>query len=79
MDTDALVAALRTGKLAGAALDVFDDEPNVPEALKSLDNTLLTPHTAGQSPEAAGDTVALVVRNLNAHFAGEPLLTPVQG
>ena len=79
VDTQALVQALRSGQIAGAALDVFDDEPNVPDALKALDNTLLTPHVAGQSPEAARDTVMLVLRNLQAFFAGEPVLTPVHG
>ncbi len=77
VDTDALVAALQQGKLAGAALDVFDDEPAVPDALKALGNTVLTPHVAGQSPEAARDTVTLVLQNLQAFFAGEPVLTPV--
>lgn len=77
VDTEALVQALRAGSIAGAALDVFDDEPAVPEALKALSNTVLTPHVAGQSPEAARDTVALVLRNLQAFFAGEPVLTPV--
>ncbi|WP_406819445.1 2-hydroxyacid dehydrogenase [Pseudomonas sp. KnCO4] len=77
VDTQALVAALQQGRLAGAALDVFDDEPQVPDALKALGNTVLTPHVAGQSPEAARDTVTLVLRNLQAFFAGEPVLTPV--
>lgn len=77
VDTQALVAALQQGRLGGAALDVFDDEPQVPDALKDLANTVLTPHVAGQSPEAARDTVTLVLRNLQAFFAGEPVLTPV--
>ncbi len=77
VDTQALVAALQQGRLGGAALDVFDDEPQVPDALKALANTVLTPHVAGQSPEAARDTVTLVLRNLQAFFAGEPVLTPV--
>lgn len=78
VDTQALVEALQQGTIAGAALDVFDDEPSVPDALKALGNTVLTPHVAGQSPEAARDTVALVLRNLQAFFAGEPVLTPVR-
>lgn len=78
VDTQALIAALQRGQLAGAALDVFDDEPTVPDALKALPNTVLTPHVAGQSPEAARDTVDLVLRNLQAFFAGEPVLTPVR-
>ena len=78
VDTDALVDALQTGRLAGAALDVFDDEPHVPDALKRLDNVVLTPHLAGLSPEASRDTVQLVFENLNAFYAGSPVLTPVQ-
>ncbi|MGN8260319.1 2-hydroxyacid dehydrogenase [Pseudomonas sp. SMSB3] len=78
VDTQALVSALQQGRLAGAALDVFDDEPAVPDALKVLGNTVLTPHVAGQSPEAARDTVELVLRNLQAFFAGESVLTPVR-
>lgn len=74
-----MVAALRERRIAGAALDVFDDEPNVPDELKTLPNVVLTPHVAGQSPEAARDTVALVLKNLQAFFAGEPVLTPVTG
>ncbi|MNH34079.1 putative 2-hydroxyacid dehydrogenase [compost metagenome] len=77
VDTEALVRGLQQGRIAGAALDVFDDEPKVPDAFKALGNTVLTPHVAGQSPQAAQDTVALVLRNLQAYFAGEPVLTPV--
>lgn len=77
VDTQALTQALQGGQLAGAALDVFDEEPDVPDTLKSLPNTVLTPHVAGQSPEAAEATVTLVLRNLNAFFAGKPVLTPV--
>jgi len=78
VDSAALLEALEQGWIAGAALDVFDDEPNVPDAFKALGNTVLTPHVAGQSPEAARDTVTLVLRNLQAFFAGEPVLTPVR-
>ena len=68
VDTQALVEAL----------DVFDDEPQVPDALKVLSNVVLTPHVAGQSPQAAQDTVQLVLDNLEAFYAGRPVLTPVQ-
>lgn len=78
VDSAALLEALEQGWIAGAALDVFDDEPNVPDAFKALGNTVLTPHVAGQSPEAARDTVTLVLRNLQAFFAGEPVLTPIR-
>ncbi|NWA25957.1 2-hydroxyacid dehydrogenase [Pseudomonas gingeri] len=72
-----LVDALQQGRLAGAALDVFDDEPNVPQVLKDLDNVVLTPHVAGLSPEASEATVRLVEENLLAYFSGQPVLTPV--
>ncbi|MDD0974611.1 2-hydroxyacid dehydrogenase [Pseudomonas fontis] len=79
VSTQALVEALRTRTIAGAGLDVFDDEPQVPDELKGLANVVLTPHVAGQSPEAARDTVTLVLRNLQAFFAGQAVLTPVAG
>jgi lactate dehydrogenase-like 2-hydroxyacid dehydrogenase len=77
VDTPALLAALQDKTIAGAALDVFDDEPNVPDALKALANVVLTPHVAGLSPEATEGTVRLVAENLDAFLDGRPLLTPV--
>jgi lactate dehydrogenase-like 2-hydroxyacid dehydrogenase len=77
VDTDALIDALQHGRLAGAALDVFDDEPQVPDALKTLNNVVLTPHVAGLSPEASRGTVQMVADNLLAFYAGKPVLTPV--
>jgi lactate dehydrogenase-like 2-hydroxyacid dehydrogenase len=77
VDTDALIDALQQGRLAGAALDVYDDEPLVPDALKALNNVVLTPHLAGLSPEASRDTVKMVADNLLAFYAGKPVLTPV--
>lgn len=73
-----LISALEQRRIGGAALDVFDDEPKVPDALKTLSNTVLTPHVAGLSPEAAHDTVQRVADNLVEYFAGRPVLTPVQ-
>ncbi|MFJ4371435.1 2-hydroxyacid dehydrogenase [Pseudomonas japonica] len=78
VSTAEMVAALREGRIAGAGLDVFDDEPSVPDELKQLGNVVLTPHIAAQTPEAARDMVALVLKNLQAFFAGEPVLTPVR-
>ena len=72
-----LISALEQRRIGGAALDVFDDEPSVPDALKRLCNTVLTPHVAGLSPEAAHDTVQRVADNLVEYFAGRPVLTPV--
>ena len=78
VDTQALITALAEGTIAGAGLDVFEGEPLVPDGLKTLSNVVMTPHVAGQSPEAAKDTVQLVVDNLQAFFSGQPLLTPLQ-
>ncbi|WP_416426914.1 2-hydroxyacid dehydrogenase [Pseudomonas sp. App30] len=72
-----LIEALQQRTIAGAALDVFDDEPAVPDALKALDNVVLTPHVAGLSPQASEATVSLVNQNLLAFFAGQPVLTPI--
>lgn len=77
IDTAALLQALESGQIAGAGLDVFDDEPRVPHAFKTLDNVVLTPHVAGLSPDAVEATVVMVIENLRAHFAGLPVLTPV--
>jgi lactate dehydrogenase-like 2-hydroxyacid dehydrogenase len=77
IDTAALLHALQSGQIAGAGLDVFDDEPGAPDAFKVLDNVVLTPHVAGLSPDAVEATVVRVVENLRAHFAGLPVLTPV--
>ncbi|MDD2049748.1 2-hydroxyacid dehydrogenase [Pseudomonas putida] len=78
VSTADMVQALRSGVIAGAGLDVFDDEPAVADDLKALGNVVLTPHVAGQSPDAAQDTVQLVLKNLQAFFSGEPVLTPVR-
>lgn len=77
VNTDALIMALSEGRIAGAALDVIDGEPSVPAALCSLPNVLLTPHMAGRSPETIAATIGLVIENLSAHFAGKPVLTPI--
>ncbi|WP_310886260.1 NAD(P)-dependent oxidoreductase, partial [Pseudomonas syringae group genomosp. 3] len=68
---------LQTEQIAGAALDVFDDEPNVPDVFKTLNNVVLTPHVGGLSPEASRDSVQKVNDNLLAFFSGQPVLTPV--
>ncbi|CAI8861661.1 2-hydroxyacid dehydrogenase [Pseudomonas sp. YuFO20] len=73
-----LISALEQRRIAGAALDVFDAEPKVPDALKALANVILSPHVAGLSPEATQGTVELVGRNLVAFFSGQPVLTPIE-
>jgi lactate dehydrogenase-like 2-hydroxyacid dehydrogenase len=77
VDTDALIAALGSGRLAGAALDVVEGEPNIPQALKDLPNVVLTPHMAGRSPEHLSETIELIIANFGARFAGKPVLTPI--
>lgn len=77
VDEKALVAALVKGEIGGAALDVYEDEPNVPEALFGLDNVVLSPHQGSATHQTRNAMGALVVANLDAFFAGEPLLTPV--
>ena len=72
-----LVAALQEGRLGGAGLDVFADEPNVPEPLLDMWNVILQPHQASATQETRRAMGDLVVRNLDAHFAGKPLETPL--
>lgn len=77
VDEPALVELLVSGGLGGAALDVFAEEPLVPEALFALPNVVLSPHQ-GSATRATRDAMgALVLDNLAAHFAGRPLPTPV--
>lgn len=77
VDTEALIASLQNKDIAGAALDVIDGEPAVPAEILPLTNLVITPHIAGRSPQAMQNMMALVINNLRAHFAGEPVLTPV--
>jgi lactate dehydrogenase-like 2-hydroxyacid dehydrogenase len=77
VDQPAMIELLQTGKLGGAALDVFADEPNVPAELLALDNVVLSPHQGSATQETRDMMGQLVVDNLKAHFAGEPLLSPV--
>ncbi len=77
VDEAALIELLQSGELGAAALDVFEDEPNVPEALYALDNVVLSPHQGSATEKTRTGMGDLVIRNLAAHFAGNPLITPV--
>ncbi len=77
VDEDALIAALKTGKLGHAALDVFEAEPADPARWADVPNTTLTPHTGGATHEAVQGMLGLLLENLSAHFEGQPLKSPV--
>ncbi|WP_448206636.1 2-hydroxyacid dehydrogenase [Azospirillum sp. sgz302134] len=77
VDEPELVAALTDGRLGGAALDVFANEPHAPEALFALDNVVLQPHQASATVETRQAMGDLVLANLTAFFAGQPLPTAV--
>jgi hydroxypyruvate reductase len=77
VDQAALVAALRDKRIAGAALDVFDGEPQVPAELMAMENVVLTPHIASSTHETRRAMGDLVYDNLRAHFDGKQVLTPV--
>jgi lactate dehydrogenase-like 2-hydroxyacid dehydrogenase len=77
VDEAALIAALQQGTIAGAGLDVFENEPQVPQALRALDNVVLTPHMASATHETRQAMADLALGNLRAHFAGAKLLSPV--
>lgn len=77
VDTQALIECLENGTIAGAALDVFENEPHVPEQLKALPNVILSPHLAYASISAREAQEDMVLANLECFFAGQPVLTPV--
>ncbi|CAL1378100.1 unnamed protein product [Linum trigynum] len=77
VDEPELVSALLEGRLAGAGLDVYEDEPEVPEPLLRLDNVVLLPHVGSDTVETCNAMADLVLANLEAHFNSRPLPTPV--
>jgi phosphoglycerate dehydrogenase-like enzyme len=78
VDEDAVIAALKSGALGMAALDVFVQEPTPPERWADVPNVVLTPHTAGATSAAVPKMVALTRENLRRFFAGEPLANPAR-
>jgi hydroxypyruvate reductase len=77
VDQDALVGALKENKIAGAGLDVYASEPNVPDDLKTMDNVVLLPHVGAATHETFGAMGDLVIENLTLHFEGRNVKTPV--
>lgn len=77
VDEPELVRCLREGVIGGAGLDVFEDEPDVPPELLAMDNVVLSPHRAVLTPESMRGLLDVVAGNLDAFFAGRPLLSPV--
>lgn len=77
VDETALIEALQRGVIAGAGLDVYADEPRVPAALRALPNVVLTPHMASGTAQTRRAMSDLTLANLQAHFDGRPLPTPV--
>ncbi|MFN3847673.1 MAG: 2-hydroxyacid dehydrogenase [Paracoccaceae bacterium] len=77
IDETALLDALESGRLGSAALDVFEGEPALNPRFLALPNVLLQPHHASGTYETRAAVGKLVRDNLTAHFAGQPLLTPV--
>lgn len=77
IDEPELVSALLEGRLGGAGLDVFENEPEVPRQLLALENVVLLPHVGSDTLETSEAMAGLVIKNLEAHFLKKPLLTPV--
>lgn len=75
-DTHALANALQQGLIAGAALDVYESEPEPPKSLIGLDNVILTPHVGGSSPLAEQRTVDQFLANAKGHFSGQGPVSP---
>jgi lactate dehydrogenase-like 2-hydroxyacid dehydrogenase len=79
VDEDALIMALKEGRLGGAALDVFAQEPTDPVRWADVPNCVLTPHTAGATDAAVARMLEMLRANLSAYFAGKALPSAVVG
>ncbi|HVQ66856.1 MAG TPA: MFS transporter [Bradyrhizobium sp.] len=77
VDTDALAEALRSNTIAGAALDVFEEEPSIPLSLRSLTNVILTPHIGAYAPEVQAIGANLLLRNIEHFLHGKGVLSPI--
>ena len=79
IDEAALVGLLSQGLVAGAALDVFEHEPRVPDELKQMDHVVLMPHVGSATLETRRAMLDLVLENLQSYFATGKVLTPITG
>jgi lactate dehydrogenase-like 2-hydroxyacid dehydrogenase len=77
VDQEALIEALQNGRLGGAALDVFDEEPHVDERFFGFDNVLLTPHIGSATRETRAAMAQLMLDNLRSYYRSGKALTPV--
>jgi hydroxypyruvate reductase len=77
IDQEALVAALAGKTIAGAGLDVFEKEPQAPDALTAFPNVVLTPHIGGHTLDSHVSMQDCVIANLTAYYSGKPLPHPV--
>lgn len=77
IDEDALIAALRDGRLGRAGLDVFEEEPTPAARWADVPNTVLTPHTAGGTVDSIPRMVGQALENLRLFLAGEPVMSAV--
>jgi lactate dehydrogenase-like 2-hydroxyacid dehydrogenase len=77
VDEDAMIAALQSGALGWAGLDVFAAEPHVPQALRDLPNTVLLPHVGSGTVETRAAMGALTVDNLLQHLSDGTVISPV--
>ncbi|WP_029913582.1 2-hydroxyacid dehydrogenase [Pelobacter seleniigenes] len=77
VDEEALLTALETGEIAGAALDVYASEPAINQRFLNLDNVLLSPHAGSATTETRQTMIQLAITNLEAFFATGKILTPV--
>jgi lactate dehydrogenase-like 2-hydroxyacid dehydrogenase len=79
VENAALIPALQQNKIAGAGLDVVEGEPIIPAELIAQKNVTMTPHVGGHVPESTAATLDQLLANLDAHFAGKPLISPIPG
>lgn len=77
IDEGALAHALKNGLISGAALDVYEGQPETPRKLAGFSNLLITPHVASRSHESMNNMVAMALENLDAYVSSKKLISPV--